>query len=351
MTENNLPRFDSYDEPEASPRRLQGASLSTETIDISALFSPDVYSSGTFDLSSVGSTSFGRLLDALPMPAILIDQWNNVGFVNQACGKISPNYKSLRGVPVLELVPRPTDKHRAQTLAGKMLSLLQKVLTTRKPQVAEAILEIQKQRIWARLHLRAVRIGSDRHVLVLIEDLTHEKRQLELNRRQEKDFGEFRRDLETLVQATTSELASANERLRREVADHLRTQRALKGERQKCRCLSEHASLATATVSHDGTFRDIDRRFTEMFGYELEDLASFRGRIFGADHGEGAGAEWLSDWLDRLESPSGSCENLERCVIMCQDRSSKEAKISGLRLDDGSYFVIFEQKKERACEK
>ena len=262
MTEDYSPDFDFSDDTHTCPHQLSGTGLSTETIDLSGLFTQEMYSSGTFDLSSVGSTTLGRLLDALPMPAILVDQQNCVEFPNQSFCKIGPAYDAIRGVPFVNFLPQPSDTDRARVLADKALALLKGVFTTRKPRVAEAILEIHQNRIWARLHLRAVRISSERYVLVLIEDLTHEKRQIELSRRQEREFRDLRADLQARLDAHQWEHSAASEQFKRELeADHERTRDALRVEDQKCALLAEEASLATAVIGPNAAFQEVNDRF------------------------------------------------------------------------------------------
>ncbi len=343
MTKEDLPGFDCLEEPETPQYQVAGEATSTETIDLSSLLSQDVYASGTFDLSSVGSTSFGRLLDALPVPAIVIDHWHHVGFTNRSCTKLSPGYKRMCGVPFLDFLPRPADAQRARALTDKTIALLEKVFETRKPQVAETILEIHQNRIWARLHLRAVRIASDRHLLVLIEDLTNEKKQIELSRRQEKAFREMRRDLIADLEAANSELSRTGQRCKREEEEHIRTRRALHIEEQKSQMLAELGSLATAVVAPTGTFQHIDKKFREMFGFELIDLPGFGHWIIWMGSDTNPLNRMWGDSLETLNQPDEGRMAPAHCTVLCQDRTRKEVRINGLKLADGNYFITCEE--------
>ena len=340
MPEKDLPSFEPSEDPESVPDRLQGDGLSTQTIDLSSLFDPDVDSSGTFDLGSVGSTSFGRLLDSLPVPAILIDPSNRVVFSNQGCTRLTSDYQDLFGVSFLDLVPRPSDRERAQVLANKTLSLLDRVFRTRKPLTAEAILEIHRRRIWTRLHLRAVKISSSRYVLVLIEDVTEEKKQLALNKRRDKESHELRRDLETLVESANSELAVMKTRLTGEIANHMKTQELLKVERQKNDALAQHFDLATAVVSPAGKFHFIDNRFRRLCGYELHDIPDFPDLIPGSLH--------YSDHDGELQEREWSCTSgaideesaVVVCGMICRGGVKREVGVTTRKLIDGNYFVV-----------
>ena len=63
-------------EPSSEQRRLtepsEPASLSEETIDLSALFTDDVSSSGSFDLRRSRLSPFEKLLQAIPIPTLLV---------------------------------------------------------------------------------------------------------------------------------------------------------------------------------------------------------------------------------------------------------------------------------------
>jgi HD-GYP domain-containing protein (c-di-GMP phosphodiesterase class II) len=72
--------------------------------------------------------------------------------------------------------------------------------------------------MWGRMHFRSIRILGERLVLILIEDLTPEKRQLILKDRHEKEIQEARSQLETRVNEATAELSRVNGGLRREIA-------------------------------------------------------------------------------------------------------------------------------------
>ncbi len=62
----------------------------TETIDVTSLFSKELSDTGSFDIrGDIWKTTFGQVLQALPIPAFLIDQDCNLLFANQACSKIS----------------------------------------------------------------------------------------------------------------------------------------------------------------------------------------------------------------------------------------------------------------------
>ncbi len=200
----------------------------TQTIDLQDLFMPDVNQSGVFDLSDIGSTSFGKLLDALPVPVLLIDQWFCVSFVNPSCEKLGTNYRDIKGSRFTDLLPNLDDAARASSLRAKTVALLERVLSDRRPQRAEAILEIEKHKIWARLHLRSVRLWSDRLIMVIIEDVTSERTLRHVVQKDERALRQSLMELQNRVREVNRELSEAILHLQQETAQHEETKRQLK---------------------------------------------------------------------------------------------------------------------------
>ena len=200
----------------------------TQTIDLHSLFTYDAGKSGVFDLSDVKSTSFGKLLNALPVPVLLVDQWFCIAFVNQACEKLGINSKGVKGSRFTDLLPNPDDAARAKILTNKTVDLLERAFADRKPQKAEAILEIGKHRIWSRLHLRSVRLTSDRYIMVIIEDITYERAKQRISQKGEKELREAVMELEQRVEQIRWELSETEQKLKLEMVKHEETKRQLR---------------------------------------------------------------------------------------------------------------------------
>jgi hypothetical protein len=84
----------------------------TETIDLSGILTRDLTQSGSFDALNNKGSSFHRLLQALPMPALLLDGDQRVIFSNQAVTRINGEDKDLNGIFLAALF-RPQSVARA----------------------------------------------------------------------------------------------------------------------------------------------------------------------------------------------------------------------------------------------
>ncbi len=100
----------------------------TETIDLASLFTAHISATGSFDIGSeIWTTTFGKLLQALPIPVLLIATDYRVIQANQACAKIDPDYQEILGGLFSRLFP-------GATVAREVQSLLEEVFCYEKDQ-------------------------------------------------------------------------------------------------------------------------------------------------------------------------------------------------------------------------
>ena len=279
----------------------------TESIDVASLLTEDVTSSGSFDVSQFGSTSLGKLMQALPIPALLVDRTHRIVFANQASGKISPEYKKFVSGPVAA-VAGDTES------AGRLQRTLNDVFSARTPQTCEAILGAGKTAIWTRLTFRSIRIENRRLALVITEDLTLEKKQLILGRQYRSELQEkiaelkkaegaldkANRDLELRIRQRTSELLKLNQQLEREVSERMRTEKLLHESQQRLELALKGADLGLwdYDVAKNEVF--VDETWADIFGYSLEDMRPNMGLWRSLLHPEDRPAV-IEAWNNHLE--------------------------------------------------
>jgi len=245
---NEIPTFDELDESEELPPDAARSSLATESIDLDGMVNERLSSSGTFQLSTVEGTAFGKLLDALPILGVLIDLQGDVMFVNEALRKLLIDYSQLIGRPFVSLLP-------SALAASVNQSHIEKVFETRKPRMSEAMLQIDQSKMWGRFHLRCIRIGHQRLVLNLIEDLTHEKRKMLLNKLHQDQLRQAR-----------NELARRNEQLKKEIREHKVTTNALRESQAQYRTIVEGFDGLIYICSENRDIEFVNRRLTELAG-------------------------------------------------------------------------------------
>ena len=153
----------------SKPPNLANKSFdATQTIDINTLVSERLTVSGSFDLRQERIDAFGRLLQALSIPTVLIARSHKVEFANKAFMKTFAGSEPSLGVDFSSLFSDPLNRRRAHLL-------IEDVYTRRQPAFTEAKLRIHESGVWVRIHLRTIRLLEDRLVLAQIENLSAEK--------------------------------------------------------------------------------------------------------------------------------------------------------------------------------
>jgi len=246
------------------PRRIPSSPTPTETIDLDKLFGGDVTQSGSFDLRGVQATSLGKLLDALPTRTLLVESSGRVFFANDAWRRAEEQEEKLEGRLLTDLFPYPA-------YASKIEALLDQVLAERSPQVTEAVVVVGAQKIWGRVHMRSIRLAHQRAILILIEDLTPEKRQLLLQKRHQKELKQTRDDLQKWAVQRGEELEAVSARLKDEVTQRQTTQEALRQSDLRYRSLMED-SFDGVIVHKGGKILFANSRLYEMLGYQPGEL-------------------------------------------------------------------------------
>lgn len=188
----NLPVFEGLSKCYEDPRFLHFRSGPMHIAPPPEFLSRDVTETGSYDLTWMSMASFGKLLDAVPIPILLVEGTGSIQFANTSFVRLSDDPAAVLSGDLLSLFP---DRHEA----GHARDLLQEALTSRRPQTREGVLLVAEKEIWSRMHLRPIRFGTERSILVLIEDLTPERRELKLNEKYKKlvdifpiGIGEFR---------------------------------------------------------------------------------------------------------------------------------------------------------------
>lgn len=297
-----------------SPADVVHAPDETETIDLTTLLTEDFFSLERARPTDIRVSLLGKLLEALPLPALLLERSGLITFANKACARINEEYGIILGKPFSKLFSSGKSQARA-------VVLLEEIFTTRRPHTGEALLDIRGSRIWARMSFRSVRIGSDRAALVLVEDLTHDKAQLSTERK-------------------------LNEQLRQEIARRKAIEKTLRDSEQKCESAMEGAEVSLWDWNIMSGSLVCDDRFSQILGYspgEIQPLgASWWELVHPADlplfrqsikhHFAG-----LSEYLDvelRARCKSGEWKwVLTRGKVAERDQEDKPLRLVGTILD------------------
>lgn len=231
----------------------------TQTLELTSLFTKDLTVTGSFDVrSDIWRTTFGKLIQALPIPTVLVDRSCRIAVANQAWRKISSDYENIQGNLFSLLFPSRSSARRAH-------AILQEVFSSRKPRIVEATLEIEKTRMRGRMTFRSIRVAEEQSVLVLFEDLTREQSLLQETRRHEEE-------LEKRVFERTAELSAANEALNQEIRERMEAEDALARSREQLRLVADSLPAAVSHIDRQGRYLFANRTYEKWMNVSQDSL-------------------------------------------------------------------------------
>jgi PAS domain S-box-containing protein len=133
----------------------------------------------------------------------------------------------------------------------------------------------------------------------------------------------------------------------RDVTERKRVEKILENEKEKFRVLVEESPLGVALISKDGRYKYLNPRFTEMFGYTLEDIPTGREWFKKAYPDQQYRHEVISVWIND-QKEFGVGESRPRTYnVTSKDGSEKIIDFRPVTMETGDQFVICEDITDR----
>jgi PAS domain S-box-containing protein len=262
------------------------AGIPSETVDVQRLSSPTVTDSGSFDLRDFRTTSLGRILNTVPLPALMVNESLDIMFANESSKRIGLNWQDLSVPSLAAMFPKQHHRDRA-------VRLVERVLSRRVRGSCIAKIGLDDDFIWGRLHCRSLRLLSQRTALVLIEDLTFLKNQVVEARKHEKKLKAVQSGVEDEIGRKSDELEELQVRLKRaqeqvrkqvsekdQLAAMLSTSEKKYLDRLASKPEGEHARSTLLDAGPDpilicdesGNVVYANKSFAEVFGWTLDEM-------------------------------------------------------------------------------
>jgi len=117
---------------------------------------------------------------------------------------------------------------------------------------------------------------------------------------------------------------------------------ALRSEEQKFRALVEESPVGVAMISKAGGYEYVNPKFTELFGYVREEIATGREWFEKAFPDRKYRAEVISAWLDDLKTLNDGETRTITFNVTCKDGSVKLIHFRPVSLSAGGQLVTYE---------
>ena len=133
----------------------------------------------------------------------------------------------------------------------------------------------------------------------------------------------------------------------RDITDRKQAEEALRTEKRRFQTLSEQAPFGMVMIEHDGTFRYINPKFKELFGYDLSDIPNGKTWFRKAYPNPTYRHRVIETWFKDLESFKPGEKRSEVFTVTCKDGTEKAINFIPVKLETGENLMTCEDITER----
>ncbi len=133
----------------------------------------------------------------------------------------------------------------------------------------------------------------------------------------------------------------------RDISERKQAEETLHAERERFRSLSENAPFGMAMIDKDGTFKYINPKFKELFGYDLNDVPDGKTWFRKAYPDPTYRHNVISAWLDDLTSSEFGEKRPRIFKVKCKDGTEKIIHFISVQLETGENLMACEDITER----
>lgn len=143
------------------------------------------------------------------------------------------------------------------------------------------------------------------------------------------------------------ELEQRIEELDREVTRRKRAEEALLQEHEKFRFLIEELPFAVSFIDQDDRYKYINPKFTDMFGYTLEDIPEGRQWFEKAFPDSEYRRKVISSWINDLKESKIGVARSRSFNVRCKDGCEKVIHFRSVTMDYDEQFILYEDITEQ----
>lgn len=124
-------------------------------------------------------------------------------------------------------------------------------------------------------------------------------------------------------------------------------ERRLAVEKARFESLVTHSPFGIALISPEGRYLYVNPKFTEMFGYTLEDITTGRDWFRLAHPEEEVRRRAIEGWRAFINQPMAFQPGSWTAPVRCKDGTYKDVRFLFLRLPERNFLVLYEDVTER----
>jgi len=133
----------------------------------------------------------------------------------------------------------------------------------------------------------------------------------------------------------------------RDITEHKRAEETLNSEKQRFQTLSEQSPFGMVMIDQNGTFKYINPKFKELFGYDLTDIPDGRTWFRKVYPDPTERHRVIAEWIKDLESFKRGEKIPKIFTATCKDGTKKIINFISILLETGEYLMACEDISER----
>lgn len=133
----------------------------------------------------------------------------------------------------------------------------------------------------------------------------------------------------------------------RDITDSKKAEIDLKMEKERLQVLIEESPFGVSLIGEDGHYKYVNPKFTEIFGYSMEDIPTrdewFRKAYPDREYRKQAVSTWIND---KQVSATGEARS-RTFIVKCKDGTKKDIHFRSVTLETEDQLVIYEDFTEK----
>jgi len=132
-----------------------------------------------------------------------------------------------------------------------------------------------------------------------------------------------------------------------DITERRGAEEALIREKELFRSLVEESPFGASVIGCDGRYKYINARFSEMFGYTLEDVPSGREWFRKAHPDPDDRHRVIASWMEYLRHNRNEKSAWQSFDVTCKDGTEKSIQFRPVSMESGDFLVMYEDFTER----
>lgn len=133
-----------------------------------------------------------------------------------------------------------------------------------------------------------------------------------------------------------------------DITDRKQADEALRESEEKFRTLVEKSPLGISLIGNDGHYRYVNPKFTNIFGYTLEDIPTGKKWFQKAYPDESYRRKVMEAWIKELQQTETGKDRPQVYTVTCKDGLLKDIHFRPVTMENLDQFVVYEDITERS---